>query len=535
MLCKGCGKEIENDASYCTYCGLKVEPEARRSEVKAQQETDGQTSMTQQKTDRADNTPPQQSFNNSGDIPPRQGYNEWGNIPPQQGFSQTGNVPPQQGYSGPGSIPPQQGFNQTGNVPPRQGYNGPGSIPPQQGFNRTGDVPPRQGYNGPGNIPPQQGFNRQGNLPPQGTNMMPPNGYMPNTGKKKSKIVIPIIAGTALLLVVLLLIIFIPKIIHKIIAKEVISEEINDLSGPDDITPIPSPSPTPEDIVINEPTEALVDPMNDVTYVECYSYSELPEVSSLDSFSNFIYFDCYGDSGATIYQFEFSGDKAGDEFNATLDQYGSILEDTYGYTYEQETDEEDLTRIGDYTAYYIGDGIGILITEDRETHNGALVSIMPIVATGGNDSINAAYPYYYSYIDGRDTTEIDFGIDYQMENTMSFHVRAAYSDQLNDGVSIEMGVRLAAQTDGWYMVPQDFLIIPYDSDGNILGDATVVSAITDIGGNDVSMPTKLSVDYTEYLLTFYAPAGTTYVGFYATNLLDDGLAGPLYAMDITFE
>jgi hypothetical protein len=120
-----------------------------------------------------------------------------------------------------------------------------------------------------------------------------------------------------------------------------------------------------------------------------------------------------------------------------------------------------------------------------------------------------------------------------IENGVIYNLKELYSNNMGDGtIEVEVNVDLGGYYYDLYLNSNDFMILPMDSNGNIIADASPVYFIRDVNGSDMTIPLPLNADaYENYSLIFYVPESTASIRLYSTNTYDGTPAGSLYYID----
>ncbi len=145
-----------------------------------------------------------------------------------------------------------------------------------------------------------------------------------------------------------------------------------------------------------------------------------------------------------------------------------------------------------------------------------------------------SYDNYNYFITGRDQKVFDLNQEISMENNISFLLNEINITDLGDGTSVfVVEINLKSEVEENYFCLDDFLILPFDFDYNMLADALAADYITDADGNELTIPLKLPTEeYGVYTVSFILPMNTKYFTVYGTNYYNDGFAGPVYVCDM---
>lgn len=502
MFCKSCGAELTNEQLFCPHCGAK-------NEQPNQQNSAPGMSVTQQMPNYQ---MPLNQASGAGQVPPVHASSA-GQVPPVQ--------PTQGGQVSSNQLPPRQ-------VPPNMAVHnqipnyqsGPKQMPPyQQPLNQT---PPKQ-MGGPGMIPPMPP-----NMPP-----MPP--YTSGSGNKKNKALLPIIIGAAVLIFIIAGIIVASVIINYIKHRE---ERVDTWLDDSYTEPYIEDS---SDIIDNNDDVIPDDGSEDLSYNLVYSYLELPDVISIDTDSRFAYYDYYLDTDVITYSFLFNNTGATeDDFYTAVDDYCSLLMDLNGFYYEEDFSLDQYNETGANTDYYSKDNFAIGITASVEdTGWYAYIDIYDLSEAESEDSDTADsslddYSNYTYYLEGRDSLTYDLGTEVIMDNGMAFYLNEVTVTDLGDGTAqIDCNMNLAANNADTYLYTDDFLCLPMDQEGYIIGDASLIEYVVDSTGEYITAPYLLDTEYYyNYTVSFIVPAETATFSIYGTNLSDGYFAGPVYYIEM---
>ncbi len=388
-----------------------------------------------------------------------------------------------------------------------------------------------QGQWGPGQA--QQGMPGQWGPAGPGTY---PQSYPELPGNKRKKVLILSIVVSLIAVLAIITAITFPKLKEVFgNASDKESEESderdNDKKDEDKERLLEEEDEKPFVMADPTPTTAPANPVIESDFFPVYSYSELPDVLSLDSDERFILNDSLIDSGIATYQFFIVGTfHTENDFIDALDNYSYMLQQTNGFIYEQQFSEEEYANSGDPILYLTrgDDWLSIVPSYDE---NAAYVHIynMANLSETGEDIDYGSY-FYDTYLDGRNETEFTSDSYVTAENGDLFYLNDVYSEDLGDGTKkIEVSLDLAGYYTGLYLNDYDFVILSKDLNGNIITDASPIVTVRDPYGNELSMPLALNADsYESYSLIFYIPEAAEYITLYATNTNYGVPAGTLY-------
>jgi hypothetical protein len=533
MICKGCGAEFSENQTFCPHCGHKNEASEGTKNTKKCLRCGKEFPQERYFCDACGGElaeitaiPPYQMPPNqvpSNQIPPYQMPS--GQIPPNQ-------IPPYQ--IPPNQVPPNQ-------VPPNQ-------VPPSQ--MQSYQMPPYQ-------MPPGQGTPNQ--MPP---NQIPPNQMNPNRmppipplppcdsigGNKKSKVLVPAIIAIVAILVMAVWAVAIFLFLdfkNKNKGYETISSRDEEDTTVEEQMEDTETVEESEDSTLTDPEDTVTgediaeDPTENTGYNTVYSYQELPDVASLDSDVRFTAYDHYSyDSVSTyVYLFNDMGVTSSD-FYLAVDDYCTMLQTWNGFYYEQEFSDEQYSETGTLTDYLSRDNICLGITASIEdTGYYVYIAVYTLSETADNTASSLSFENYTTYIEGRDSQYFDLNTETYMENGMSFYLYNVNVTDLGDGTAVlDANFDLGAYTPNWYFYVNDFVVLPRDSQGNVLSDVCLAEYVTDSMGSTVSTPFLINTDYYyNYTVSFLVPANTTSFTIYGTNIANDQFAGPVYYIDMELE
>lgn len=508
MICKQCGNEIPNSVNFCPSCGFK-------NEVTNQLPTVEETQSVQM-------VPNQLPYNQAAS-----------NTPPP--ISQAANtLPPMQPTSN--TLPPMpQAANIMPPIPPA-----PNTLPPMQPTSNT--LPP---------MPPAPNT-----LPP-----IPASPYYQSANSaKRKKPIIPIVIISVAALIVIIGIIAVPRIIRNItesITKSYIDLDKITVTGPEsnlddwtndinsDASGVIDDNTVTDNGIDNSNDNPYDNGETDYNYDYLYSYVELPDVMSLESDSRFVLNEFYTSEGINTYTFDFDNSRTYDEFIEAVSNYGRLIQELYGFYYEQEFSEEQSAETGADVVYLSKENTVLEITAEKATDlttgTSDYYAYITIFFLNDKESIGGSSDIilsnYETYIAGRETSYFNLADYITMDNGISFYVNNVYYTDLGDGTaSLEVDIDFGAYVNDCYTYEYDFLMLPMDVQGNILADAGTVSYILDWTGAQKELPLLMStVSWENYTMTFIVPSDTKQFIFYGTNAMVDGLQDPLYALNLYFE
>ncbi len=361
-------------------------------------------------------------------------------------------------------------------------------------------------------------------VPPNATPQMPQySTYAANPVKKKSKVV-PIFL-TAFLVTI------------GIAAVLIISNGIADKKQSN----VPKDSPVTNN---TNPTGSIKDPLNtsngsELNYL--YSYTELPDVVSLDSDKRFIYSTIYNEDGIVVYTYLFYDENASDaDFYRACEDYSQLIQVENSFVYEKEYTEQQYEQTGEAANYLTRDDYGLSITAGIEDSlRYAFITIFPLSdESPSNDTpqVTLELPNYNSYLVDREIKVFTYDETVNMDNGLSFAIYDVVANYPGDGtMTIDITLDLSSYGSGYYMNNGDFMVVPTDNEGYIIADAQPISYITDSTGKFVAMPFLVKASsYDRLTFTYPVPINTMAFTIYGTNFLANQ-ATPVYVMDVGFE
>lgn len=528
MICKGCGKELTEDYLFCPDCGTKNEiyggVENTKKCIKCNIEFPEELNYC--KVCGGDlipimAAPEQQSHPVSYQLPPQN--QPMDNQLPPQNQPVNSQLPPQNQPMN-NQLPPQNQPLNNQLPPHNQPMNN--QLPPypmpqnQKYYNQT--APYGMPLNPPIPGPMMQGAPGMPNMPyPQ---VMP---------KKKNTALIVIIIVVSAFIFLGIGIIALFFIGNNIIKKAHISSDIvsSDIETTDTFD---SDTDTDMDTKIDGGVDAGSgnDTSGEYAYHYYYSYSELPDVLSLDSDSRFVPYDYYSYDGVATYTYQFyAGTSYDSDFYGALDEYCTMLQDYNGFTYEEDYSSNQYQETGEATQYLTKDNICISITASVEDNG--YVAYVALIPTSGL-SRGATFNNYSKYIQGRASQGFDFNTEIHMENGLAFRLNDVTVTELGDGTeSVDVNIDLSSEVPNWYLYTNDFQVLPTDADGNVLSDACLISSLTDASGYRATTPLLINKEsFNTYNLSFVIPSNTDNFTLYATNILDDSYYDSIYYIDL---
>lgn len=394
------------------------------------------------------------------------------------------------------------------------------------------------------NIPP---------LPPTPPGSM----YGPESGKKKSKVLIVIVIGVVALIFMIVAIIIITKVVRLLKTTNDIQNEITD-TYVDDTYMDPNIEDTTGDTDSTNSSgeDVITEDTSDDSYHIAYSYKEIPDLLSIDSDSRFSYYDKTVGEDYVTYTFLYSyADATEEDFNTSISDYCDLLTSLNGYYYEEEFGTNQYEETGKKIDYYSKDNTAIGVTAGIEdTGWFAYIDIYDLTDSTVNSAVGDGtvddsiienntdagsvedhngqsdnYNYSY-YIAGRDSQYFDLNTEVVMDNGIAFYLYDAIVTDLGDGTAqIDCNMDLAAVKPDTYLYTDDFLIMPTDSSGNGIGDASLVEYVVDRNGEYITAPYLLDTEnYDKYTLSFIVPAAATSFSVFGTNVSEGYAVGPVY-------
>jgi len=367
--------------------------------------------------------------------------------------------------------------------------------------------------------------------------------FCPNCGAKmepSNKSFIPIIAGAFIFSIVLVVGVFVVGIslgnCNKNNLKETVDETVEDDSfdiGSEDTT-----DDSDDAVTDGAATDDIEENTGEaeIEYEMLYSYYELPDVVSIDTDPRFTYYDYYYGEDMITYTFSFSADGATEEdFYTAVEDYCSVLTDWNGFYYEEAFSQEQYEINGYYTDYFSQEDVAVGVTSSVEATGWYAYIDIYFLEDSLEDSTDVVtYPNYSYYIEGRDSKYFEFGNEVLMENGVAFFLNEANIYDRGDGTAdFECTMDLAASYADTYLYMDDFLVVPMDSEGNVLSDACMIEYVIDAEGNYVSEPYLLDTEYYySYTVTFVVPSNTTALTFYGNNYFEGYSSGPVYYFDM---
>lgn len=361
-------------------------------------------------------------------------------------------------------------------------------------------------------------------VPPNTTTQMPQySPYAANPVKKKSKVV-PIFL-TAFFVTI------------GIAAVVILSSVIADKKQNN----VPKDGPVTNN---TNPTGSIKEPVNtsngsELNYL--YSYTELPDVVSLDSDKRFIYSTIYNEEGIAVYTYLFYDENATDaDFYKACEDYSQLIQVENNFVYEKEYTEQLYEETGEAANYLTRNDYGLSITASIEDSlRYAYITIFPLSdEPQSNDTpqVTVELPNYNKYLVDREIISFTFDETVNMDNGLSFAIYDIVANYPGDGtMTVDITLDLSSYYSDYYMNNGDFMVFPTDDEGNIIADAQPISHITDSAGNFVAMPFLVKASsYDRLTFTYPVPINTIAFSVYATNFLADR-ATPVYVMDVGYE
>lgn len=393
---------------------------------------------------------------------------------------------------------------------------------------------------GPGMVPP---------LPP-----MPPSSMYGVGAGKKNNVIVPIIIGIVALIFMIVGIIGIIRVVGFLKVVSSNQEEMIDTYVDDS-----SDDPSTEDTTGSNNEDAVTDDALEGSYGMAYSYEELPDLMSIDSDHRFFYYDKSGGEDFVTYMFLYSNGEATEEdFYTAVINYCDLLTSLNGFYYEEEFSTNQYNETGTSTDYYSKDNTAIGVTASAEDSGWfAYIDIYDLTdsveSTVGDSTLEDSiiddntdigvvegssdqsenYNYSY-YIEGRESQYFDLNTEVVMENGIAFYLYDATVTDLGDGTAqIDCTMDLAALNPDTYLYTDDFLLMPMDSEGYSIGDASLVEYVADIKGEYMTAPYLLDTEYYDtYTLSFIVPVEATTFSVYGSNVSEGYAAGPVYCIDL---
>jgi hypothetical protein len=272
-----------------------------------------------------------------------------------------------------------------------------------------------------------------------------------------------------------------------------------------------------------------------------YSYAELPNVVSVDSDGRFIYSTKNADNGVVVYSYLFNEENATiADFYQACEDYSILLQKENGFVYQKEYSEEQYENTKVPANYLTKGDIGISVTASVEDSlYYAYIIIFPLYMETTDEDTQTVIdmPNYNAYLAGREKAYFTYDEMISMENGISFAIYDVIARLPGDGtIAIDIMMDISSWYEDYYLNNGDFMILPVDSDNNIISDAIPTSYITDSAGNNVPMPFLVSTSsYVEYTLTYAVPSNTAAFSIYASNVYGDDYYGPVYVMDVGYK
>lgn len=270
------------------------------------------------------------------------------------------------------------------------------------------------------------------------------------------------------------------------------------------------------------------------TNEERYTYSELPDVLSIDSDSRFSYYDYFTLNNSSIYSFEFiDANATEDDLVKACEDYSLFLQEQYGFTYMKDVSEQNYAESGRLNYYLLKDNIEFgIVPSNEEGYYFAYINIL--FYDIDTDGIELEMPIYDYFLADRQVVYFTLNETVNMDNGLSFYVYEVMGNYTEDGDTvIDVVMDISSYYSDFYINNGDFLLLPLDAEGNALSDAVPINIVYDEAGNEEPMPFLLSAS-SYYTYTFYypVPAETMSLLLYATNVLGDDYSYPAYVMRI---
>lgn len=267
-----------------------------------------------------------------------------------------------------------------------------------------------------------------------------------------------------------------------------------------------------------------------------YSYTDYPDVISIDSDDRFTFEDYGIDDEVFTYKYQFVDSTGTTEaLYSAMDTYCSYLETYNDFVYQQDLSDEHTQSTGEAAAYYCRDDLYIaVIASEEDGRYYAYISFFnsDYLSEYDSSALQDVFPVYMDYLVGRDITQFTTQNIVTLENGMKVCVYDLYSTDNGDGtLTIKVGLDISCPDSEYAsIVWNDFLMVPYDAEGNLLSDACYPNYISDISGNTLTFPFSISSEPTLFALNYTVPADTADIEFYCVNLLNDSPVGPVYAL-----
>lgn len=294
-----------------------------------------------------------------------------------------------------------------------------------------------------------------------------------------------------------------------------------------------------EEIKPDENKSSANTPKDGLIYDFKYSYTEIPDVLSLDSDTRFIYDNYYSENGFSVYSYQFDDVNASEEdFIQACDDYSVLLQELSGFTYDKEYGDQHYEYTGERANYLFREDYGIAISVAEEPSSYVNVTIFPIGGEIENGGEAGGYdlPNYETYLANREIQYFTYEETVNMDNGLSFYVYDVTARYPGDGtMSVDVIMDLSSYYTDYYTDNGDFMLLPVDGEGNLISDAIPISYVTDSLGNQMTMPYLVSASsYEQYTFTYQVPPNTMAFSIYATNLINNDYSAPVYVMEVGY-
>lgn len=287
------------------------------------------------------------------------------------------------------------------------------------------------------------------------------------------------------------------------------------------------------------PGEGELDGAEIPVYKFRYSYTELPDVISIDSDVRFTYYNQNLGADVITYTYVFQNtDSSSKDFYDAIESYCSYLITLNGFYYEEEFSLDQYNETGVAIEYLSKDNTVLGIESSIEPTGWFVhINIYDIseeVPPEEDDSSEITYNYYSYYLKGRDSIDFNLAEEVIMENGIAFYLDGCTVTDLGDGTAqVDCVINLLAVKEDTYLYTDSFLILPMDREGHNLGDVCLLESLADESEQFHYVPYLLSIEeYRKYTLSFKVPAETELLSIYGTNLLNGFRMGPTYDINI---
>ncbi len=529
MICRTCGRELQIDQSFCPNCGTINEQAKNNSKPPKQEQTEqtqnvfyeaqyGPEINRQPKEEQRNEHPGQQEHQAQESWPQAQQGQSGQPMNQQAGYQRNVNpayqqVPSNQPY--PNQPYPNQPYpSRPYPTQPYPNQPSPGQPYPNQPY--PGQPYPNQPY--PGQSYPNQPYPTQsyqggrGTLPPP----LPPNAY-----KRRSKGPLYVFLVLYTIFVLLLGAFYIAVFVEAFRQAESSGTASNISNG-----------------VYYDTEESggyFGENQDELQNNEYFSYTELPDVISIDSDWRFMLNDRYEQENSICYEFLFASEGSEDEFYMGIAAYETLLEEKCGFLYEEGITDGQNQQAGEQIDYYSQGDIllGVSTQKLEDSYYVTINLFLPPEDTqdGGQQE---SYNNYNYFVIGREQTVFDLKQEVTMENKISFLLDEINITDLGDGNSVFVAeIKMKSEQKGNYFCLDDFLILPMDAEYNMLADATAAAYVKDVDGNELTAPLELPTeDYGIYTVSFILPMNTQNFNVYGTNYYNDGFSGPVYLCEM---